>query len=1565
MILLKKLSFTKTTWFLICLGMVTTFAAILLSLWNWKLVDRKMRNDFLQQVAPIAQAIDIDVIYQLSGTSDDLNHAHYQQLKQQLIATRRIFPDMRFLYLMGQNEDGDLYFYIDSESAGSQDESLPGEIYEPATPALLNAFANAKLAIDGPATDDWGTWVSAIIPLTDPRSGNVIAVFGVDIDAQNWKNQIAREILFPTVLMGLLVIIVWGMIILRKRRKKTDDPRKHFLSRHDLVLYTGLLGGCVTVLFVWYGQFFERNSRHEIFERLVSAKAGRISTALYELDKSYMEGLGQLFASSEFISQQEFTEYSKALAKNSLTSTWAWVPLVTNQDRIAFEEAARHEGLSRYSLWEKNKAGNPIHAGKREVYYPISYIAPYNPEDPLLGFDLASEESFHSALLHSKQTGLTTATDPMLMAGAAGEKSIIVFKPVTTEKPGKQVGFVIASIQADRLMHLVTGNELSRELSLYVDFLQLNTNQHAFPLASTSPTNITQNHLQNDLHDHFDAEFTYIQPIFIFGKAYVVAAHPSEVFYQVYPPTTEKTIAVSGGILTVLFMLLVGVYTDRNFVLSKLVKQRTQELQESEQKFRISLKNSPVIVFQQDMNLRYSWIHNPHPAFTPFEIIGKTDAELLPAEDAARLTKIKQQVLDTGIGSRQIVENTIEAQPVYYDLSVDPVRNEKGEITGIICSSINITERILAEEKIRLHSAALNSSANAIIITDREGKIEWVNPAFSALTGFSFEESFGKNPRDLVKSNQHDPAFYKSMWNTILVGESWRSEIINRKKDGSLYTEEISITPVKSELGAITHFVAIKQDITERKQREREIIKQNKEIQILYEASQQIGQSLQINDIYTSFYKLVSNIMPCDCLFIASYSHSNEMITARYAAVDGKQIDIHQLPPIPLEPEGQGLVSPVIRSRTSRLINDIRSEMHPARAKYYVNEDGDVYEEQDISPEERKVQSIILIPQIFQNDIKGVVQIQSYTRNVFSENDLKMAEALVSQIAVATNNALLYQQTLDEITTRTQAEKRLSRLLKREESLISLSQKLADTLNIQDICNIAQDYLNEMIGLSCFGVSSVDETNKTIDTDYLTYKGIQIDVSQIDRVYYSKNTTNCIRAETVLSRTIIVAREGLSSDICLSKYLQHRKQEIQSAIIVPMLVEDRVTGLLELYRDENNDFTPVDSEWLTMVANLIGLSLQNARLYTQATNRSENLMALHSIDMAINSGFDLRLTINIFLEQVINQLKVDAACVLLHDKQTYQLQYYLGLGCSNPGKRFPGGSLAEKPFAEAISLERKNLHIQDLRQIENHPSALDLIKAGFTGYYGVPLIAKGQVKGVLELYQRSILAPDREWLDFVEILAGQSAIAIETAEIFENLQQSNMELTLAYDATIQGWSQALDLRDKETEGHTQRVTEMAVQFARKLGLRQSDILNIRRGALLHDIGKIGVPDSILHKPGSLTDQEWAIMRKHPETALSLLSNIEYLHDAIEIPYCHHEKWDGSGYPRGLHGKEIPLAARLFAIIDVWDALSSDRPYRPAWSCEQVLDYIQKYKGSHFDPELVPIFIQLVKEFSAE
>jgi putative nucleotidyltransferase with HDIG domain len=414
----------------------------------------------------------------------------------------------------------------------------------------------------------------------------------------------------------------------------------------------------------------------------------------------------------------------------------------------------------------------------------------------------------------------------------------------------------------------------------------------------------------------------------------------------------------------------------------------------------------------------------------------------------------------------------------------------------------------------------------------------------------------------------------------------------------------------------------------------------------------------------------------------------------------------------------------------------------------------------------------------------------------------------------------------------------------------------------------------------------------------------------------------------------------------------------ESMLTVPLKKQDgsRI-GVIQILNGKR-PFDERDLEVLEVLCSQTGQVMINAHLYEDAQRRLDHLQALRNIDLAITASLDLNITLDVFVEQVMSQLKLDAVNVLLLNSHMLTLEYAASRGFQSDALRHTNLRLGEG-FAGRAALERRVISIPDLNGTPN-----DLLRSphlreeGFVTYFAVPLLAKGQVKGVLETFHRTRLDPDPEWLSFLETLAGQAAIAVDNAELFDGLQRSNTELQLAYDTTIEGWSGALDLRDKETEGHTLRVTELTVRLARAMNINEADLIHIRRGALLHDIGKMGIPDAILLKPGALTEEEWIIMRKHPVYALDLLSRIPYLRPALDIPYYHHEKWDGSGYPCRLKGEQIPLAARIFAVADVWDALRSDRPYRVGWTEEKARDHIINEAGKHFDPKVVEIFRSL-------
>jgi PAS domain S-box-containing protein len=414
----------------------------------------------------------------------------------------------------------------------------------------------------------------------------------------------------------------------------------------------------------------------------------------------------------------------------------------------------------------------------------------------------------------------------------------------------------------------------------------------------------------------------------------------------------------------------------------------------------------------------------------------------------------------------------------------------------------------------------------------------------------------------------------------------------------------------------------------------------------------------------------------------------------------------------------------------------------------------------------------------------------------------------------------------------------------------------------------------------------------------------------------------------------------------------------RSKLVIPLKVGGRVIGAIDVQSIEPNAFTDDDERLMTIFAERAALALEHGRLYGETERRMRHLATLRTIDMAITSSFNLDITLNILLEQLTSQLGIHAADILIFNPSTQMFNYACGRGFRTKALQQFNLRLGDG-YAGRAARDRRVINISDLAQATGElQRSRALFGEGFVSYVCIPLIAKGQIKGVLEIFQRELFSPDQEWYDFLDTLAGQAALTIDYIETFDRLQHANNDLSLAYDNTLECWGRAVELRLKELEGHSRRLADLTLQIAAPLGVIESDLIHIYRGALLHDIGMMGVPDSIVLKPGSLTEEEMAIIRQHPLYASELLSSTSLLKQAVDIPYGHHEKWDGTGYPLGLRGDQIPLAARVFAVIDVWDALTSGRPYRKAWSQEEALSYIRDQAGFHFDPVVVKTFLEL-------
>jgi HD-GYP domain-containing protein (c-di-GMP phosphodiesterase class II) len=394
---------------------------------------------------------------------------------------------------------------------------------------------------------------------------------------------------------------------------------------------------------------------------------------------------------------------------------------------------------------------------------------------------------------------------------------------------------------------------------------------------------------------------------------------------------------------------------------------------------------------------------------------------------------------------------------------------------------------------------------------------------------------------------------------------------------------------------------------------------------------------------------------------------------------------------------------------------------------------------------------------------------------------------------------------------------------------------------------------------------------------------------------------------------------------------------------------------ISLPRTNIREFNQLGQAFEKMSRSLVDEIDRRALAERQTFRRLNQLSALRAIDQAILAGEGMAATLDVFIEEACRQLGARSGKVYLRHADSGALSPAAGRLADQNSPLEPGelGTGLAGVAAESGRIENLWIPLEPVGQAQNHSGAINLC--------AIPLMSKGEVTGVLEVGLPDDVAADEDWRQFASMLASQAAIAIENALLLDALQASRAKIESAYDETIAGWAAALDLRDEETQGHSGRVAALTLVLAERLGVAPEELVHMRRGALLHDVGKLGIPDVILHKPGRLNDAEWQEMKLHPVYAFEWLSRIEYLRPALEIPHYHHERWDGSGYPEGLRGKDIPLAARIFSVVDVWDALTHARPYRPAWDESEALEYLRANSGLLFDPRVVVAFLAMCEE----
>jgi len=510
-------------------------------------------------------------------------------------------------------------------------------------------------------------------------------------------------------------------------------------------------------------------------------------------------------------------------------------------------------------------------------------------------------------------------------------------------------------------------------------------------------------------------------------------------------------------------------------------------------------------------------------------------------------------------------------------------------------------------------------------------------------------------------------------------------------------------------------------------------------------------------------------------------------------------------------------------------------------------------------------------------------------------------------------------------------------------SLISIGAILRDTLHIEDFAERILDVLMHFYQINdsaFFTLSHQGDRMHAVSSN----GGFKVDVGQKIKL------DDCIGKTAIEKKEIIVIDQHLQGEKLCENF---KIQSIPFMAFIPLSAQMKVLGLLVIGR--HKPFVQPDLKAFEAIADMLASALERSNLYQKTERQLKRLESLHAIDQAITSIFDIKVVNKILLDQARKELKADAADILLLNPALNMLEYSAKSGFVEqrlqPDKIALTTSIAGQVLLDNRAISCADLNASPLSSLNSHTRTQQ-----FQAYFAKPLSVKGVAIGVMEVFFRKPFYPDQDWLSFFEAISTQAAVAHDAHRQYADLQKLQQSVSSSFKSTLETWSRSLELHALEVPGHIQRVVKESLQLAKLVGIPQDQLTNIEYGALLHDIGKLGVMDQILRKKGNLTDDEWEQIKCHPKIARDLLSNVKILKDALDIPYSHHENWDGSGYPQGLKGEKIPLPARIFAVVETFDALISDQPYRQAWSRQDAIHYLKDQRGKKFDPGVVDAFL---------
>lgn len=857
---------------------------------------------------------------------------------------------------------------------------------------------------------------------------------------------------------------------------------------------------------------------------------------------------------------------------------------------------------------------------------------------------------------------------------------------------------------------------------------------------------------------------------------------------------------------------------------------------------------------------------------------------------------------------------------------------------------------------------ALHACVVGVIISDAldgDYPIVYANPACEALTGFSQSELLGRNCRFLQGEDRDQPAL-DDVRQAMAHGRSVTVVLRNYRKDGALFYNELTLSPVREATGRVTHYIGFQNDVTVRE-----------------EARQHAERTSAL--LASTLDRVTDGVTSLDRHGTMTY------VNASAAEMAGKTPDeligrrfLTVFPTAPSTPLGQVILRAGEAGTPLREVSFSTEVQKWIEVSAYPAQDGVSVLTRDVT-ESHQAQA-------------ALQQSEQRVLNIFAASPMPVALTRLSdRVFLEVNTAFeaLTEFGRDEIIGRPSPE--LNLWVHDAERLAAL-QEMVDgnparkrTVRLRSKSGMIRDCFVSFVPIEISGepcvislVQDMTEENRArqaMEQSEERYRRLATDLQRTLDMSQDLVTSFDLQGHFLTASASSAEILGYTPEELIGRQsldLVHPDDQALTAEANESVTQGKAMAPFQ-NRYIRKDGAVVWLEWTAAVLDgdptiyCVGQDITHRRLaelQIRELNQSlqhqlRQLTGLRDIDRAISSSVDFPTTLRMIMDHLVQVLEADAVTVLLLAQDGLTLEYAGTRGFSSVLLR--RHERVGEGLAGQVALSRHALHLPDVQRAELHQEWRRVLRQeGLTSYYANPIMLKGRLLGVIEVLYREPFELCAEWVESLDLLVGQVAIAVENSNLFEQLERQNLALRLAYEETIEGWARALDLRDKETEGHSRRVTERTVDLCRHLGMTAEKLVDVRRGALLHDIGKMAVPDAILLKAGPLTDEEWTVMKKHPDTAAELLSPIKFLRPALDIPQYHHEKWDGTGYPRGLKGTEIPLTARAFAVVDVFDALTSDRPYRSAWTRERALEHLQAGAGTHFDPHVLEVFLTSLK-----